>query len=171
MSSDPYDEFVEANHAFFISSLGCATELAAGFDSIDGARDKINEGAKLVKKICHKELKKSINALISSLRDSFSSKLQYFINCLLLPYVGFGTTKVCLRYDDPQFEPRNFSVTVMPSEQRRPQDPDSQLTQLSERVKEVLELVDLVREVVTLIAEAKTRLRKKGEKLLVPLID
>ena len=59
----------------------------------------------------------------------------------------------------------------MPSEQRRPQDPDSQLTQLLERVKEVLEIVDLVREVVSLIAEAKTKLRKKGEKLLVPLID
>ena len=45
-------------------------------------------------------------------------RLQYFVNMLLFPMVGYGKEKVRVDFDGCWLEPRLFTVNVKPNERR-----------------------------------------------------
>jgi len=51
-------------------------------------------------------------------RSYLKSRLQYFVNMILFPHVGYGKEKVRIIFEGCWLDPREFTVNVTPKEKR-----------------------------------------------------
>jgi hypothetical protein len=71
-----------------------------------------------VKGIKYLDLRDSLLALVDGWRAFLKRRLQYFVNMLLFPVVGYGKEKVRVTFEGCWSETREFTVNVKPSERR-----------------------------------------------------
>ena len=71
-----------------------------------------------VKGIKYLDLRDSLLALVDGWRAFLKRRLQYFVNMLLFPVVGYGKEKVRVTFEGCWLETREFTVNVKPSERR-----------------------------------------------------
>ena len=93
-------------------------DLTDGILAVDGARVLLNTVRREVKGIKYHHLRDGLLTLVDGWRDFLKRRLQYFVNMVLFPVVGYGKEKVSIHFDGCWLEPREFTVNVLPSEKR-----------------------------------------------------
>lgn len=86
--------------------------------AVDGVRFLLNKVREEVKDMKDLDLKDGLLKFVDGRRAYIKRRLQYFINMVLLPEVGFGKTKVNIVFDGWFLDPREFTVNVKPNEDR-----------------------------------------------------
>jgi len=86
--------------------------------AVDGARFLLKKSRQSMKGIKYLDLKNNLISLSDDWRAHLNRRLQYFINALLVPWVGCGKTRVKLNFDHPMIQSRDFTVNVRPKERR-----------------------------------------------------
>ena len=87
-----------------LKDLDIGDDLCQGIQNIEGARVLLTHSRHLVSRIRYSPLlRERLTRLIDDHRDYLSSKLQHFLNMLLIPHplIGLGKTKVRLFFDSP----------------------------------------------------------------------
>ena len=93
-------------------------DLTDGILAFDGARVLLNTVRRGVKDIKYHDLRDGLLALVDDSRAFIKRRLQYFLNMVLFPVVGYGKEKVRIHFEGCWLEPREFTVNVKPSERR-----------------------------------------------------
>jgi hypothetical protein len=71
-----------------------------------------------VKDINFLDLRDGILKFVDGRRAYLKRRLQYFVNMILFPHVGYGKEKVRIIFESCWLEPRDFTVNVKPKERR-----------------------------------------------------
>ena len=69
-------------------------DLTYGILTVDGARALLNTVRRGVKDIKYHNLRDGLLSLVNDWRGFLSRRLQYFLNMVLSPVVGYGKEKV-----------------------------------------------------------------------------
>ena len=115
-------------------------DLTDGILAVDGARALLNTVRQGMKVVKHFRMKNGLLTLVDGLRAFLKRRLQYFVNMVLFPVVGYGKEKVRIHFEGCWLEPREFTVNVLPSEKRGYKHESSFF--LRSLVKVVNEIVD-----------------------------
>jgi hypothetical protein len=115
-------------------------DLTDGILAVDGARALLNTVRQGMKVVKHLRMKNGLLTLVDGLRAFLKRRLQYFVNMVLFPVVGYGKEKVRIHFEGCWLEPREFTVNVLPSEKRGYKHESSFF--LRSLVKVVNEIVD-----------------------------
>ncbi len=76
---------------------------------------KVRQEVKCIKFL---DLRDTLLRQIDDWRAFVKRRLQYFMNMLLFPVVGYGKENVRVHFEGYWLEPREYTVGVMPSERR-----------------------------------------------------
>jgi hypothetical protein len=97
---------------------GSGEDLTDGILAVDGVRFLSNNVRKVVKDIKYLDLNDGLLAFIDGRRTYLNRKLQYFVNMVLLPHVGYQRERIRVIFEDCWLEPREFTVNVSAKEKR-----------------------------------------------------
>ena len=81
-------------------------DLTDGILAVDGARVLLNTVRRGVKGIKYHHLRDGLLTLVDGWRAFLKRRLQYFVNMVLFPVVGYGKEKVSIQFDGCWLEPR-----------------------------------------------------------------
>jgi hypothetical protein len=73
-------------------------DLTDGILAVDGARALLNTVRQEIKGIKYHDLRDELLTLVDDWRASFKRRLQYFVNMVLFPVVGYGKEKVRINF-------------------------------------------------------------------------
>jgi hypothetical protein len=93
-------------------------DLTDGILAVDGVRVLLNTVRRGMKVVKHLHMKNGLLTLVDGLRAFLKRRLQYFVDMVLFPVVGYGKEKVRIHFEGCWLEPREFTVNVLPSEKR-----------------------------------------------------
>lgn len=83
-------------------------------------------------------------------------RLQYFVNMLLFPYVGYRKEKVRIIFQDSWLEPREFTINVKPKERRGYKHISSYfLMSLQEATQDIIDTLFVIQDFVSAVATLK----------------
>jgi hypothetical protein len=143
-------------------------DLTDGILAVDGARALLNSVRREVKGIKYHHLRDGLLTLVDGWRASLKRRLQYFVNMVLFPVVGYGKEKVSIHFEGCWLEPREFTVNVLPSEKRGYKHESSFfLRSLLEVVNEIADTLVTVKDFVDGLTYLK--IGHKDKKVLLPL--
>ncbi len=117
-SESSFEEEPSGPHEIKTGELDSGEDLTDGVLAIDGARYLLSMVRREVKGIKYLDLRDSLLALVDGWRAFLKRRLQYFVNMLLFPVVGYGKEKVRVTFEGCWLETREFTVNVKPSERR-----------------------------------------------------
>ena len=92
-------------------------DLTDGIQAVDGARALLNTVRRGVKVVMYHDLRDGL-ALLDGWRAFMTLRLEYFLNMVLFPVVGYGKEKFRIPFKRCWFEPREFKINFKPSERR-----------------------------------------------------
>ena len=120
-------------------------DLTDGILAVDGARALLNTVRRGVKGVKYHDLRDGLLTLVDDWRAFLTLRLQYFLNMVLFPVVGYGKEKVRIHFEGCWLEPREFTINVKPNEKRGFKHESSFfLRSLNEIVQDITEtLVDI----------------------------
>ena len=101
-----------------ISEIESGDDLTAGILAVDGARFLLSKLKNDLKGVSFLDMKNPLVLLVNHWRGYLKSQLQYFLNMLVGPHVGYGINKVRLIFDDSWLEQRVFTLNVSAKEGR-----------------------------------------------------
>lgn len=87
-----------------VSEIESGDDLTDGILAVDGARFFLCKLKNDLKGLSFQALKDPLVILVNHWRGFLKSQLQYFLNMLIGPHVGYGTNKVKLVFDDSWLE-------------------------------------------------------------------
>jgi len=87
-----------------ISEIESGDDLTAGILAVDGARFLLSKLNNDLKGVSFLDMKNPLVSLVNHWRGFLKSQLQYFLNMLIGPHVGYGINKVRLVFDDSWVE-------------------------------------------------------------------
>jgi hypothetical protein len=149
-------------------ALDSGDDLTDGILAVDGARVLLNSVRREVKRIKYQNVRDRLLTLVDGWRAFLKRRLQYFVNMVLFPVVGYGKEKVSIHFDGCWLEPREFTVNVMPSEKRGYKHESSFfLKSLFEVVNEIADTLVTVKDFVEGLTYLK--IDRTDNKLLRPL--
>jgi hypothetical protein len=93
-------------------------DLADGIEAVDGVRILLNNVREEVKDVKFLDLRDGLLKFVDGRRAYLKRRLQYFVNMLLFPYVGYRKEKVRIIFEGSWLEPREFTINVKPKERR-----------------------------------------------------
>jgi hypothetical protein len=100
------------------SEIGCGDDLSNGVLAVDAVRFLSNKVRQEVKGIGYLDLSDGLLRFIDCRRAYLNRRLQYFVNMLLLPHVGYRREKVRIIFEGYWLDPREFTVNVKAKERR-----------------------------------------------------
>jgi len=92
--------------------------LTDGILAVDGVRVLLNKVREEVKVIQFLDLKDGLLQFVDGRRAYLKRRLQYFVNMLLFPHVGYGREKVKIIFEGSWLDPREFTINVKTKERR-----------------------------------------------------
>ena len=92
--------------------------MTDGILAVDGVRVLLNKVREEVKDIQFLDLKDGLLQFVDGRRAYLKRRLQYFVNMLLFPHVGYGREKVRIIFEGSWLDPREFTVNVKTKERR-----------------------------------------------------
>lgn len=101
-----------------VSEIECGDDLTDGILAVDGARFLLCKLKKDLKGVSLQGMKDPLVILVNHWRGFLKSQLQYFLNMLVGPHVGYGINKIRLVFDDSWLEQRVFTINVSAKEGR-----------------------------------------------------
>ena len=120
------------------------------------------------KGIKYLHLRNGLLTLVDGLRAFLKRRLQYFVNMVLFPVVGYGKEKVRIHFEGCWLEPREFTVNVLPSEKRGYKHESSFfLRSLVKVVNEIADTLVAVKDFTQAVSNLK--IEHKDMKILLPL--
>jgi hypothetical protein len=135
---------------------------------VDGARVLLNTVRREFKGIKYLHLRNGLLTLVDGLRAFLKRRLQYFVNMVLFPVVGYGKEKVRIHFEGCWLEPREFTVNVLPSEKRGYKHESSFfLRSLVKVVNEIADTLVAVKDFTQGVRNLK--IEHKDIKILLPL--
>ena len=93
-------------------------DLTEGILAVDGVRFLLNKVREEVKDIQFLDLRDGLLQFVDGRRAYLKRRLQYFVNMILFPRVGYGREKVRIIFEGSWLDPREFTVNVKPKERR-----------------------------------------------------
>ena len=106
--------------------------------------------------------------MVDGWRAFLKRRLEYFVNMVLFPVVGYGKEKVSIHFEGCWLEPREFTVNVLPSEKRGYRHESSFfLRSLLEVANEIDDTLVTVKDFVQALSYLK--IDRNDKKVLLPL--
>ena len=130
-------------------------DLTDGILAVDGVRFLLNKVREEVKDIQFLDLKEGLLQFVDGRRAYLKRRLQYFVNMLLFPRVGYGRNQVRIIFEGSWLDPREFTINVKTKERRGYIHKSSYfLRSLQEATQDIsdtlVEVMDFVRAVANL---------------------
>ena len=144
-------------------------DLTDGILAVDGARALLNTVRREVKGVKYHDLRDGLLTLVDDWRAFLTLRLQYFLNMVLFPVVGYGKEKVRIHFEGCWLEPREFTVNVKPSERWGFKHESSFfLRSLNQVVQDIAETLVDIKDFIQAFANLKVA--DQDFELLLPLI-
>ena len=144
-------------------------DLTDGILAVDGARALLNTVRRGVKGVKYHDLRDGLLALVDGWRAFLTLRLQYFLNMVLFPVVGYGKEKVRIHFEGCWLEPREFTVNVKPNEKRGFKHESSFfLRSLNQVIKDITDTLVDIKDFIQAFANLKVA--DQDFELLLPLI-
>ncbi len=93
-------------------------DLTDGILAVDGVRFLLNMVREEVKDIQFLDLRDGLLKFLDGRRAYLKRRLQYFVNMVLFPRVGYGRYQVRIIFEGTWIDPREFTVNVKKKERR-----------------------------------------------------
>ena len=153
-----------------ISEIESGDDLTAGILAVDGARFFLSKLKNDLKGVSFLDMKNPLVSLVNHWRGFLKSQLQYFLNMLVGPHVGYGINKVRMVFDDSWLEQRVFTLNVSAKEGRdfNHHRPSKLLRHIKQVTDQLIESASLVKSMLHAFKELK--IAPSEEELLLPYL-
>ena len=143
--------------------------MTDGILAVDGVRVLLNKVRQEVKDIQFIDLRDGLLKFVDERRAFLKRRLQYFVNMILYPQVGYGRERVRIIFEGCWLDSREFTVNVTPKERRGYKHPSNYFLRSIQEVTEdisntLLEVMDFAR------AFENLKVKHEDYHLIVPLI-
>ena len=143
--------------------------MTDGILAVDGVRVLLSKVREEVKDIQFIDLRDGLLKFVDERRAFLKRRLQYFVNMILYPQVGYGRERVRIIFEGWWLDPREFTVNVTPKERRGYKHPSNYFLRSIQEVTEdisntLLEVMDFAR------AFENLKVKDEDYHLIVPLI-
>ena len=143
--------------------------MTDGILAVDGVRVLLNKVRQEVKDIQFIDLRDGLLKFVDERRAFLKRRLQYFVNIILYPQVGYGRERVRIIFEGWWLDPREVTVNVTPKERRGYKHPSNYFLRSIQEVTEdisntLLEVMDFAR------AFENLKVKDEDCHLIVPLI-
>ena len=144
-------------------------DLTDGILAVDGARVLLNTVRRGVKDMKYHDLRDGLLALVDDWRAFLKRRLQYFLNMVLFPVVGYSKEKLRIHFEGCWLEPREFTINVKPNEKRGFKYESSFfLRSLNQVVQDITDTLVDIKDFIQAFANLKVA--DQDFELLLPLI-
>ena len=112
------EELPEGPVVIKTSEIDSGDDLTDGINAIDSVRSILSKVREEVKGIKYIDLQDELQGLVDHWQAYFKRRLQYFVEMVLFPMVGYGKHKVMIEFDGCWLDARQFTVNVKPRDRR-----------------------------------------------------